>query len=72
MPRYSFSLEDGTERTSPDGPEDFADNEAAMQEAWKIARNFAGSTITTGRWRVVVRNEAGNEIGDVPLLNTIT
>jgi uncharacterized Zn ribbon protein len=71
MPRYSFSIEDGAAVAHPDATEDLANNEAAIERAREIARDFNGSTIAIGRSRVVVRDKAGTEIGDVPLLNVL-
>jgi len=43
MPRYSYSLEDGTRLTHPEATEDFPDDKAAMDHARKVARDFSGS-----------------------------
>jgi hypothetical protein len=42
---------------------------AAVQHARLLARDFTRSTTAIGKSRVVVRDEAGKEIGEVPLLN---
>jgi hypothetical protein len=71
MPRYSFSLEDGIRLTHPDATEDFADNDAAMTHARKVARDFSGSLSAMGRSNVVVWDAAGSEVGSVPILNAV-
>jgi hypothetical protein len=67
MPRYSFSLDKGIPAADSDATEDFADNHAAMDHANLIAKDLARSLAAKNNSRVVVRNEAGDEIGDVPL-----
>ena len=68
MPHYSYSLENGTRVADPqDATEDFADNRAAMDHAKLIAKDLARSKAALDHFRVVVRNEVGDEIGDVPL-----
>ena len=67
MPRYSFTLEERVPIAPEDATEDFANNQAAMDHAKLIARDLARSTAARNLLRVVVRNEAGKEIGDVPL-----
>jgi len=71
MPRYSYSLEDGTRVTHPEATEDFPDDKAAMDHAWKVARDFSGSLSAMGRSSVVVRNETDEEVGSVPLVSVI-
>ena len=68
MPHYSYSLENGIrDADRQDAIEDFTDNRAAMDHTKLIARDLARSTAARNHLRVVVRNEAGDEIGDVPL-----
>jgi hypothetical protein len=67
MPRYSFTLEDCVPIAPEDVTEDFANNQAAMDHANLIAKDLARSKAARDHLRVVVRNEAGKEIGDVPL-----
>lgn len=67
MPHYFYSLENGIRATDPGATEDFADNRAAMDHAKLIAKDLARSKSTRDHLPVVVRNEAGDEIGDVPL-----
>ncbi|MEA2981053.1 MAG: hypothetical protein QOF09_2876 [Alphaproteobacteria bacterium] len=67
MPRYYFSLENGVRVADPDATEDFADNQGAVDHARLIAKDLARSLAARRNLRVVVRNETGDEIGDVPL-----
>jgi hypothetical protein len=67
MPRYSFSLDKGIPVADSDATEDFADNHAAMEHAKLIAKDLARSLAAKNNLCVVVKNEAGDEIGDVPL-----
>ena len=67
MPRYSFSLSDDIPASDTDAIGDFADNQAAMEHAKMIAKDLARSLAARRILRVVVRNEAGDEIGEVPL-----
>jgi hypothetical protein len=67
MPRYSFSLDKSIPTADSDATEDFADDRAAMQHAKLIAKDLARSLAAKSNFNVVVRNEAGDEIGDVPL-----
>ena len=67
MPRYTFTLEDGAIIADPEATEDLADNHAAMESAKLIAKDLALNNPARNHHRVVVRNEAGDEIGDVPL-----
>ena len=68
MPRYTFTLEDGAIIADPEATEDLADNHAAMESAKLIAKDLARNNPAHDHHRVVVRDEAGNEIGNVPLL----
>ena len=68
QPRYSYSLEDGVPIAAPDAKERFADNRAAIEHAKLIAKDLARSLLAQRGLRVVVRNEAGVEIGAVPLV----
>jgi hypothetical protein len=65
MPRYSFGLDDAA--PLEDATEEFAGNQAAMEHAKLVAKDLARSTAARHNLRVVVRNEAGDEIGDVSL-----
>jgi hypothetical protein len=67
MPRYSFTLEERVPVAPEDATEDFDNNQAAMDHANLIAKDLARSKAARNHLRVVVRNEAGKEIGDVPL-----
>ena len=67
MPRYSFSLGDGIPDSYSDAVEDFADNRAAIDHAKLVAKDLARSKAAQNNLRVVIRNEAGHEIGAVPL-----
>ena len=67
MPRYSYSLEDGVPIAALDANEEFADKNAAMDHAKRIAKDLARSLIAKRHLCIVVRNEAGDKIGDVPL-----
>jgi len=49
------------------GVKDFDNNQAAMDHANLIAKDLARSKAARNHLRVVVRNEAGKEIGDVLL-----
>ena len=69
MPRYSFSLEDGVAVTHPDATEVLPSDEAAVQHARLLAGDLARSMRATEKSRVVVRDEAGKEIGAVSLPN---
>jgi hypothetical protein len=68
VPRYTFTLEDRPIIADPEATEDLADDCAAMESAKLIARDFARNNPAWDHHRVVVRNEAGEEIGNVPLL----
>jgi hypothetical protein len=67
MPRYSFSLSDAIPAADSDATEDLTNNQAAMDHANLIAKDLARSKAARNHLRVVVRNEAGKEIGDVLL-----
>ena len=67
MPRYSFSLGYGARIVDSDATEDLADNHAAMESAKLIAKDLAVSKAAKDRLSIVVRNEADEEIGAVPL-----
>jgi hypothetical protein len=67
MPPYFFTLEDSKRIADPDATEDLADNQAAMGRAELIAKDLERSKAALNKLRVVVRNEAGDEIGRVPL-----
>ena len=43
-----------------------------MDHAKLVAKNLARSTVARNNLRVVVRDEAGNKIGDVPLKPTLS
>ena len=64
---YSFSLSDSIPATDTDATGDFADNQAAMEHAKLIAEDLARSLAARNHSRVVVRNKAGDVVGDVPL-----
>jgi hypothetical protein len=66
MPWYYFSLENGDCVAAPEG-EELPDDSAALQQAKLIARDFARNNTAPGGLRVVTRNDAGDEIGEVPL-----
>jgi hypothetical protein len=66
MPRYTFTIDDVLV-ADPDATEDLADNHAAMESAKLIAKDLARNNPARNHHRVVVKNEAGDEIGDVPL-----
>jgi len=68
MPRYTYSLEDGVPIAALDANEKFADNRAAVEHAKLIAKDLARSLVARRHLRVVVRNQAGAEIGAVPLV----
>ncbi len=70
MPRYRFSAENGTAITAADAIEDLVNDQAAIEHARRIAQDLASSIIARSKSRIVVRNEAGDEIGNVPLLPT--
>ena len=67
MPHYSFSLSDSIPAADTDATGDFADDQAAMDHAKLIAKDLARSLAARRNLRVVVKNEAGDEVGDVPL-----
>ena len=63
MPRYFFHLE-GNERIADRRGHDLPDDSAARREAEGIAialRRARGPV-----WRVIVTNEAGHEVTDIP------
>ena len=68
MPHYSFSAEDGTRITASGATEDLADDQAAIEHAKLIARDLGFSLMAANKLCIVVRDEAGNEIGAIPLL----
>ena len=64
MPRYFFHLEDG-ERIADKRGHDLPDDNAARREAEGIAvalRRARGRV-----WRVIVTNEGGHEVTEIPL-----
>ena len=65
MARYFFALGDAA--APEDATEEFASNQAAMDHAKLVAKDLARSTVARHNLRVVVRNEAGDEIGHVPM-----
>jgi hypothetical protein len=67
MRHYSFSLTGGIPAADTDATGDFADNQAAMDHASLIAKDLARSLAARRNLRVVVRNKAGDEVGEVPL-----
>ena len=68
MPHYSYSLEDGVPIADLEAKEKFTDNRAAIEHAKQIAKDLARSLVARRGLRVVVRNEAGAEIGAVSLV----
>ena len=68
MPRYSFTLENGACVADAEATEDLADDHAALESATLVAKDLARSTAARNHYRVVVRNEAGDEIGNVHLV----
>jgi hypothetical protein len=68
MPRYSFTLEDGVPVAPEDATEDFANNQAARGHARQVAKDLARSIAARDRLRVVVRTEAGVQIGEIAVL----
>ena len=64
MPRYFFHLEDG-ERIADKRGHNLADDIAARREAEAIATALRRAR---GRvWRVIVTNEAGHDVTEIPL-----
>ena len=61
MPRYSFTLENGCRIAPKDATEILADNRAAMDHGSLVAKDLARSLSAKNNFRVVVRNEAGDE-----------
>jgi hypothetical protein len=49
MPRYSFTLEEGTCIADPDATEDLADNQAAMDYAKLFAKDLARKPCRSGQ-----------------------
>jgi hypothetical protein len=68
MPRYSFTLEDRVRVADPNATENLADNQAAMDLAKQIAKDFARSLAAQRGFRIVVRDDAGKQVGNVPVL----
>ena len=66
MPRYFFSLEDGSKLSEDEG-EDIADDEAARGVALEIARDLARNKRNPGDLRVVVKTVDGTVVGEVCL-----
>lgn len=66
MPRYFFSLEDGSKLSEDEG-EDLADDEAARAVALEIARDLARNKRNPGDLRVVVKTAEGTVVGEVCL-----
>ena len=64
MNRYSFTLRDGG-HTRDAGIEHLPDDEAARGVAREIARAFVDNPLSA-RFRVVVENEIGQIICDLP------
>jgi len=67
MPRYSFTLENGACVADAEATEDLADDHAALESAKLVAKDLARSKAAQNNLRIVIRNEAGHEIGAVPL-----
>jgi hypothetical protein len=68
MRRYSFTLENGVRIASLDANEEFNDKQAAMDYAKLIAKDLARSIAAQRKLRVAVWDDAGKEIGHVPLV----
>ena len=68
MPRYSFTLGDGAPVADSDATADLADNQAAIDHAELIAKDLARSEAAQDDLRIVIRNQAGDKIGEVPLV----
>ena len=64
MQHYSFTLRDGVSVRDA-GTEHLPDDEAARRVAREIARAFADNPVSS-RFRVVVENEVGQVVCDVP------
>ena len=64
MHRYSFTLRDGVSVRDA-GIEHLPDDNAARGVAREIARAFVGNPLSA-RFRVVVENEVGQVICDLP------
>ena len=68
MPRYTFTLEKSDRVADAEATEDLPDETAAMESARLIAHDFAISKAAEANLRVVVLDEAGDEVGSVPIM----
>jgi hypothetical protein len=66
MARYFFSLEDGSKLSEEEG-EDLANDEAAREVGWEIARDLARNHSNPDDLRVVVRTGDGTVVCEVSL-----
>ena len=68
MTRYSFTLEDGAYVAPEDATEEFASKRAAIDHAKLVAKDLAQSHAAENKLLVVVRDEAGKEVGSIPVI----
>jgi hypothetical protein len=68
MPRYFFHLENG-HRISADEGDDFPDDASALAAAQEVAKDFAKNR-SGNKLRIIVTNEAGAVVTEVPLIQT--
>jgi hypothetical protein len=66
MPQYFFRVENGEPIAGES--EEFPDDGAARAAAEDIARELSKNRIDGKQWRIVVTNEAGEQIALVPTL----
>jgi hypothetical protein len=66
VPQYFFRVENGEPIAGE--PEEFPDDGAARTAAEDIARELSKNRIDGEQWRIVVTNEAGEQIAVVPTL----
>ena len=69
MPRYFFAIQDGIELDDPEGTV-LPDLDAALEEAYGIARDLSAVGTRAGRsrshWSVVVKDDGGGVLVSLP------
>jgi hypothetical protein len=66
MPRYKFHVENG-EPLSANEWEELPNDDAARAEAEMIAKDLSNSLTSENHRRIIVTNETGEQIAEVPL-----
>ena len=67
---YFFHIENG-HRISGEVGEEFPDDRAALQEAEVIADDLSKNQISPNRLKVIVTDDTGKQVGEVPLIRKV-